>query len=284
MAATFQKAQRKRAKLRLGISGVSGSGKTYSALLVAYGLTSDWERVALIDTERHSGELYADLGGYSVCEIDAPFTPQKYIEAINAAEQAGFGAIIIDSLTHAWTADGGMLDMADKLAASGKNSFTAWRDVTPWHNKLVDTLLQSTAHIIVTVRAKTEYVLEEDSKGKKVPRKVGLAPQFRDGLEYEMTTFFDISDKHFATTTKDRTKLFDSAMPFIPSVETGKQFVAWLNLGTEEKQLTAEEAAMVTTPKGKPLGELTKEQLETVINGAYQKHVIDAAKVVIATK
>lgn len=229
----FKKAERKNAKLRLGISGVSGAGKTYSSLLVAYGITKDWGQIALIDTERGSGELYSDLGEYCVGQLDAPYTPQKYIDAIKSAENAGFEVIIIDSLSHAWTGEGGMLDIQDAVAKASRsgNSYTAWREVTPLHNKLIDTILQSKCHIIITTRAKTEY-LQTEENGKKAIKKVGLAPIFRDGLEYEMTTFFEVGLDHTASVSKDRTKLFDGTY-FKPSIETGEKLVQWLNGGAK---------------------------------------------------
>ena len=231
----FQKAERKKSKLRLGISAPSGGGKTYSALLLAYGIVKDWEKIAVIDTERGSAELYSNLGEYCVAQLEPPYTPQKYIEAIHAAEQEGFEIIIIDSLSHAWTGEGGMLDMQDAAAKASKsgNSFTAWREITPLHNKLVNTILQSPCHIIVTTRSKTEYVLQDDGNGKKSPKKVGLAPVFRDGLEYEMTTFFDLSQEHIASVTKDRTNIFDGQY-FKIDVGTGEKLANWLNSGVEE--------------------------------------------------
>ena len=233
---TFQKAERKKSKLRLGISAPSGGGKTYSALLIAYGITKDWSKIAVIDTERGSAELYSDLGEYCVAQLTPPFTPQKYIETIHCAEQSGFEVIIIDSLSHAWTGEGGMLEMQDTVARASKsgNSYTAWREVTPLHNKLVDTILQSPSHIIVTTRSKTEYVLQTDDKGKITPKKVGLSPVFRDGLEYEMTVFIDMSTEHVATATKDRTRLFDGKY-FTPSINTGESLYNWLNSGAENK-------------------------------------------------
>lgn len=227
----FRKAQRKQAKLKIGISAPSGAGKTYSALLMAYGMCGDWSKIAVIDTENGSAELYSDLGGYSVCPITPPFTPKKYIAAINEAVEAGFKVLIIDSLSHAWSGAGGLLEMKDKAtkASNSGNSFTAWRDVTPEHNKLVDTILQSDIDVIVTLRAKSDYVITDDN-GKKSIKKVGLAPIFRDGLEYEMTVFFDMSQDHIATASKDRTRLFDG-QNFTPTFDTGKQLVEWRNGG-----------------------------------------------------
>lgn len=231
----FRKAQRKQAKLKIGLSAPSGAGKTYSALLMAYGMCGDWEKIAVIDTENNSAELYSHLGDYSVCPIAPPFTPKKYIAAINEAVEAGFKVLIIDSLSHAWSGEGGLLEMKDKAtkASNSGNSFTAWRDVTPEHNRLVDAILQSDIDVIVTTRAKSEYVITDDN-GKKNIKKVGLSPIFRDGLEYEMTVFFDISQEHIATASKDRTGLFDGQ--FIkPTVETGKALVEWRNGGAERQ-------------------------------------------------
>ena len=234
----FRKAQRKQVRLKIGLSAPSGAGKTYSALLMAYGMCGDWEKIAVIDTENGSAELYSHLGEYSVCQITPPFTPKKYIAAINEAVAAGFEVLIIDSLSHAWNGEGGLLDMQDKAAKASKsgNSFTAWREITPEHNRLVDCVLQSDIDVIVTTRAKSEYVMTDDN-GKKGVKKIGLAPVFRDGLEYELTVFFDISQEHIATASKDRTGLFDG-QNFTPTVETGKQLVEWRNSGVvAEKQV-----------------------------------------------
>jgi len=242
----FRKAERKKAKLRCALAGPSGSGKTYSALLMAFGLGG---KVALIDTENGSGDLYAHLGEYDICPITAPFIPDKYIAAIKAAEAAGYDIIIIDSLSHAWAGEGGLLDMQGKIADSGKgNSYTAWRSVTPKHNALVEAMLQSKSHIIATVRSKQDYVQEKDEKGKVTQiKKVGMAPVQREGLEYEFTVFFDLSMQHEASASKDRTSLFDSR--FIkPSPELGKELLAWLNSGADVPPPPVPAAAEKTTP------------------------------------
>lgn len=228
----FRKAQRKQVRLKIGFSAPSGAGKTYSSLLVAYGICKDWSKIAVIDTENGSAELYSDLGEYSVCQIAPPFTPKKYIEAIESAEKEGFEVLIIDSLSHAWSGEGGLLDMQDKVARASKsgNSFTAWREITPEHNRLVDAILQSDIDVIVTTRAKSDYVINDSGNGKKEIKKVGLAPVFRDGLEYELTVFFDLTQDHIATTSKDRTRLFDGN-PFIPSIKTGEALAVWRNNG-----------------------------------------------------
>jgi hypothetical protein len=225
----IRKAERKKAKLRLGLAAPSGAGKTYSALLMAFGLGG---KVGLIDTEHGSGDLYAHLGDYDIIGIEAPYTVAKYTAAIREFEQAGYTTIIIDSLSHAWSGDGGLLDKQGKMADRGTNSFAAWRTITPEHNALVDAMLQSPCHIIATMRAKQEYVLETNDKGKQQPKKVGMAPVQREGMEYEFTVMLDIDMGHIASASKDRTSLFDGQF-FKISKATGEQLLAWLETGVE---------------------------------------------------
>lgn len=230
---TFHRAERKQAKLRLAICGPSGSGKTYSALLIAQGLAPSG-KVALIDTERGSGELYSDLIEYDISVLAPPFTPQRYTSLIKEAEKAGYDVLIIDSLSHAWVGEGGVLDMHDKASASSKtgNSFTAWREVTPQHNVLVNAILGAGLHVIVTMRTKTAYEVIDEA-GKKKPVKVGLAPVQREGMEYEFTTVLDLSvDGHIATASKDRTRLFDGQR-WMPDIATGETLREWLSSGKE---------------------------------------------------
>ena len=223
----IRKAERKKAKLRLGIAAPSGAGKTYSALLMAFGLGG---KVGLIDTEHGSGDLYAHLGEYDVISIESPYTVSKYCQAIRAFENAGYNTIIIDSLTHAWAGEGGLLDKQGKMADRGTNSFAAWRTITPEHNALVDAMLQSQCHVIATMRAKQEYVLEANDKGKQQPRKVGMAPVQREGMEYEFTVMLDIDMHHIASASKDRTSLFDGRF-FKIDEATGTELLAWLETG-----------------------------------------------------
>jgi hypothetical protein len=213
-------------KLRLGIAGPAGSGKTYSALLIAFGIGG---KVALIDTERGSGELYAHLGEYDVCSITSPFEPEKYTEAVKTAESAGYGVIIIDSLSHAWSGEGGLLDLHGHLSDRSGNSWAAWRKVTPKHNQLVEAMLQSPCHIIATMRSKMEYT-QVTENGKTVVKKLGMNPIQRDGMEYEFTLFLDLDLDHVASAGKDRTSLFDGKF-FKPNKETGRSLIRWLEEG-----------------------------------------------------
>ncbi len=239
MGFTLTNAKRSKAKLRLAVDGPSGSGKTYSSLLIAYGLCGDWSKIAVIDTERGSANLYEDITNgkekYLTGQIDAPYTPQKYLEAIHACENAGVEVIVIDSLTHAWTAEGGLLDIHSDVVKRQKtaNSYTAWGDVTPLHRKLVDAILTSPCHIIATCRSEVEYAQEKDTNGKTVVRKIGMKPQFRKGLDYEMTIVFSLEQNHYANITKSRISTFPVNDVIMPSAETGKKLLEWLNSGAD---------------------------------------------------
>ena len=204
MALSFQRATKHQAKLRLALIGLAGSGKTYSALSIASHLVPSG-KIAVIDTERGSASLYADRFTFDVLDLER-HGPEDYCDAIEAAQEAGYDIIVIDSLSHAWAGKDGALEQVDKIAKrEGKsNNFTAWRDVTPKHNRLVDAMLSCKAHLVVTMRSKMEYVLEKDDKGKSSVRKVGLAPIQRDGLDYEMTVVGDLDLNHTLTITKSR--------------------------------------------------------------------------------
>ena len=220
----FKKAVRESAKLRLALTGPAGSGKTYSSLQIAKGLGG---KIAMIDTERGSGALYANICDYDVLRIDPPFEPRKFLEGIKAAEDAGYDVLIIDSLSHAWAGEGAILTIHDRVAKATRNSFDAWREVTPLHNQLVDAILASTCHVIVTLRTKTGYEVTTEN-GKTKVSKVGLAPIQRDGLEFEFTVVMDLSiEGHVATASKDRTGLFDNSR-LTPDSHTGRKLLAWL--------------------------------------------------------
>jgi hypothetical protein len=219
MTFEIRKAERKKAKLKLGVSGPSGSGKTYSSLL---------DKVTLIDTENGSGELYAHLGPYNVIPFNAPFSPARYVEAIKAAVNAGTEVIVIDSISHEWDGQGGCLDIQSKLG--GK--YQDWAKVTPMHNAFVEAILQSPAHVIVTTRKKQDYEMSK-SDGKTKVEKVGLKEIQRDGFEYELTINFDVEINHYATASKDRTGLFMPRPTFKINEDTGKELLEWANSGAE---------------------------------------------------
>jgi nucleoside-triphosphatase THEP1 len=239
----FNKAERKRSKLRLCLTGPSGAGKTYSALQIAKGLISNPnEKIAMIDTEKGSGELYSHLVDFDIAQLQPPFLIQKYIDMITTASQAGYSVLIIDSLSHGWIGEGGLLDQHQKVTQSrrDRNSFAAWGEITPMQNRLIDTILSTPMHVIVTLRTKTAWEVVENDRGKKQPVKVGLAPQQREGLDYEFSVVFDLSpDKHIAIASKDRTGLFDGEQ-FTPSPATGKKFLQWLDSGIDQSEASTQ--------------------------------------------
>jgi hypothetical protein len=221
----FQRAERKRAKIKVAITGPSGAGKTYSALTMATGLG---QKIAVIDTENDSASLYSDRFEFDTLVISPPYTIQKYLDAIGAAQEEGYDVLIIDSITHAWAGEGGLLSKKEALDARGGNSFSNWAGITKEHEAFKANLLVSDIHLICTMRSKQDYVLDAGDKGKTTPRKVGLAPIQREGMEYEFTTVFDIAMDHNASTSKDRTGLFDGVTAKITK-DTGKRLQQWLN-------------------------------------------------------
>ena len=229
----LRKSERKRAKIKLGIQGPSGSGKTYSALLMANGLYPDWTKTCVIDTENGSADLYAHLGGYNVLQLRQPFTPERYIEAIETAEKEGMEVIIIDSITHEWET---LLEIHGNMPG---NSFANWSKITPRHNAFIQKILQSPCHVIATIRSKQDYVLNEKN-GKMVPEKVGLRGVTREGMDYEFTIMFDLDIKHNGIASKDRTGLFMDKPPFVISQATGKRILKWADAGVELEKIKKE--------------------------------------------
>jgi hypothetical protein len=224
----FRKATKAQAKLRMAITGPSGSGKTYTALSVGTPLG----RIAVIDTERGSASKYADLFEFDVLEL-TEYNPRNYIEAIRAACASGYDVLVIDSLSHAWSGQGGVLELVDRAAkrSQSQNSFAAWRDVTPLHNQLVDTILGSPIHIIATMRSKTEYVLERDERGRTTPRKVGLAPVQRDGMEYEFDVVAEMDMDNNMIISKSRIVALTGGIVNRPDGQFGELLKAWLSDG-----------------------------------------------------
>lgn len=233
----LQKATRKKVKLRLGLSAVAGGGKTYSALLLAKGLVNDWNKIAVIDTENNSASLYSHLGEFNTIELAAPYSPERYIQAIDACVNAGMECIIIDSITHEWDGKGGCLEIADQVtqASNSKNSYTAWAKVTPRHQAFIDKILQCQAHVITTVRRKQDYDMVKDGNKTQVV-KVGMKEVTREGFEYELTCNFNLETSHYCTASKDRTGLFMGKDPFIVTEETGKMIKEWCESGVDEVQ------------------------------------------------
>ena len=224
----FTKAERSDTCIKLALTGASGSGKTYGALKLARGLVGAKGKIAFIDTENGSGKLYYNLTEFFHCDLSAPFEYQKFIDAVKAAEQAGFDCVVIDSLSHLWQ---GILDEKSNIDRKGGNQYSNWTVPSIHFNETIQTILQSPIHVIACLRVKTEYVIEAEvnSKGKtvSVPKKVGLAPVMRDNIDYEFSTVLEVEIDHQCTTSKDRTGLFVNKT-FQITEQTGEQLAAWL--------------------------------------------------------
>lgn len=244
----FQKAQRSQVFLKDAITGPTGSGKTFSALRLAFGLVDGTsKRVAFLDTENDSASLYSDKFDFDVMPIKPPFVSDDFRIGIDAAVSAGYGAVVIDSASHLWK---GILEYKGKIDERGGNQYTNWRDPDKKFNEALDAVLQSKIHVIFCLRSKMEYVMEDNGKGKQAPKRVGLAPIMREGIEFEFTTVFDVAMNHEAVATKDRSGLFPTDKYFQITENTGREIAAWLKTATPKLEPEA-------TPKPK---ELTPEQ------------------------
>ena len=244
----FKKATKSAAKLRLGLVGPAGSGKTMSALRIAHGLGG---RIAVIDTERGSASLYSGERGldFDVLELDS-YEAEHFIGAIRQAEQAGYDVLIIDSLSHAWAGKGGILEFVDQAAKrSGGGSFSGWRDATPRHNQLVDAILGAKLHVICTLRSKVEHVIEQVN-GRTQVRKVGLQPVQRDGLEYEFTVVGDVTQDHELIVTKTRAAWLKDKIIREAGEELGQQLAAWLSDGLPSPVVSAQTPARTADATG----------------------------------
>lgn len=255
----FQRATRKQSKLRLAIDGPAGAGKTFTALRIAHVLAAaEGGRVAVLNTESGAVQKYVGEApdgipwDFDVAQLDS-FSPTSYVEAINEAGRMGYAVLVVDSLSHAWDGVGGSLDQVDRNKSD--NKFTAWKDVTPQHRRMVEAILRAKPHVIVTLRQKMEYVLEENERGKKVPRKVGMKPIQREGMEYEFDVYADMDVDHVLTVAKTRCSAVDGyavAKPGRPFAET---LLAWVQSGEKvrpEDEMPAPPAAPVPAAAPRP--------------------------------
>lgn len=223
----------------MALMGVSGAGKTLGALYIAYGMTGDWSKIALIDTEHERARFYADrsdlnTGEFLYAPFAPPYSPDRYKAMVQAGAQAvgPDGVVIVDSFSHAWNNEGGVLDLKEQIASrAGKNSYTAWQEAGKEQNSLVNTILAVNCHVIVTMRSKMDYALVENDRGKMEPRKMGLAPIQRDDTEYEFDVVLDIARSHIATASKDTTFLDKFGEVITPQL--GRNLADWLNNGAE---------------------------------------------------
>lgn len=286
----LKKAARRKAYLKAGITAPAGGGKTAGSLLVAYGLMKEkypnlpdekiWEKIAIIDSENGSGELYVNsviantkIGEYNAITLNPPFTADKYMNAIDLCETSGIEVAIVDSTTHLWSGEGGLLEKQNTVATKSKsgNSYMAWREVTPDHNRFVEKMLQCNMHLIATMRSKMEYVQEKDGDGNTRVRKLGLKPVQREGMEYEFTVFLDIDDNHTAVASKDRTGLLDGKT-FKLNPQIGRDLMNWLESGSDEPEVVKADNRTLSDVK-REVKQLVKANPEKDYKGlVFEKH------------
>ncbi len=243
---TFHKAVKYGAKLRMALSGPAGAGKTYTALTLATTLAGGGS-IALIDTEHGSASKYADLFEFDTLCLET-FHPQRYIDAIHEAEAAGYAVLVIDSLSHAWSGQGGLLEEKDKIARAkySGNSFSAWNDASAIQNKLVNVILGAKLHIIATVRSKMDYVLETGANGKTMPRKVGMAPVQRDDLPYEFDVFCSMESDNTLIVDKSRCPALSGAVIAKPNGAVADTLKVWLSGEPTPEPIQEDSPAMAT--------------------------------------
>ena len=239
----FTEVTREKSKLRLALAGPSGSGKTLSSLLIAYGITGDWKKIALIDTEHGRAKFYAnrsdfETGTFLYQEMSPPYSPDRYKRMVSEGVEAvgSDGVVIVDSFSHAWDNEGGVLDIKSSIERSqtNKTNFSAWDEAGKIQNNLVNAILSAECHVIVTLRTKMAYAMEQNEKGKTVPVKIGLAPVQRENTEYEFDIVLNIARNHIACASKDTTFL-DSWNDII-TPELGKSLKEWLDNGVEPEK------------------------------------------------
>lgn len=228
MTLSFKPATREASFARIALSGPSGSGKTYTALALATALS---ERVAVIDTERGSASKYVGLNGWAFDTVQpSSYSPKSLVELLGQAAGAEYGCVVLDSFSHYWMGQDGMLEQADRHAVRG-NTFAGWKEVRPDERRMIDALVSYPGHVVVTMRSKTEYVIEENEKGKKQPRKVGLKPEQRDGIEYEFDVVGDLDHANTLTVVKSRIHTLAKAVVPMPGEELAQQIREWLAEG-----------------------------------------------------
>lgn len=235
-----QVATKEQVKLMLALTGPSGSGKTFSALQLAFGITGDWTKIAVADTENRSSLYYAGQRTGNWEHIDFPpsveggYHPTNWIRLIEYVENdPKIEVLILDSISHEWAMAGGALSLVDNFSKSAKgNTFTPWKNVTPLHNAFIDKMRNSRLHVIATMRSKVEYSVEKNEFGKSTPKKIGTTQIQREGMDYEFGCMFDVDvESHHATSSKDRTGLFAGKPPFLITQEIGKKLVQWCKEG-----------------------------------------------------
>lgn len=268
MSFTFTPAAREGSFARIALAGPSGSGKTWTALTTARELAP---KVAVIDTERGSAKKYAGDDGFTFDVLEMThFDPRDLVKALAAAGAAGYGCVVVDSLSHFWMGSGGMLEQVDNAAKrGGGNSFGGWKEARPMERQMIEALLGYPGHVVVTMRTKTEWVVEENDKGKKVPRKIGTRPEQREGIEYEFDLVGDMDLEHTLVVSKSRIAPLADQVIRRPDGEFGQQVAKWVGDGVPPKSaLDYRDAALGSLQTVDTLRELYMEVQRKRLDGA----------------
>jgi hypothetical protein len=265
---SFNRASKEKAKARIALTGPTGSGKTYTALAVASGLGG---RIAVVDSERGSASKYADEFTFDTLQLTR-FEPAALVDALAVAGHDGYDVLIVDSFSHFWSGTGGILEQVDNAAKriGGANSFAGWKEARPMERAMIDALLAYPGHVIVTMRAKTEYVVDSDERGRKVPRKVGLKPDQRDGIEYEFDIVGELDQENTLVISKSRAKSLSGRVINKPDQRFAEDVLAWLNAGKPAPSVT-DYVSAASDPKA------TYEQLRALYDEVARRHLLDAA-------
>jgi energy-coupling factor transporter ATP-binding protein EcfA2 len=265
---SFSRASKDQAKARIALTGPTGSGKTYTALVAATGLG---KQVAVIDTERGSASKYADEFGFDTVQLTS-FEPAALVDALAVAAHAGYDVLVVDSFSHFWSGSGGILEQVDNAAkrSGGGNSFAGWKEARPMERAMLDALLAYPGHVIVTMRTKTEYVVDSDERGRKVPRKVGLKPEQRDGIEYEFDIVGDLDQENTMVISKSRAKALSGMVVRKPDARFAESVLEWLDAGRPTKTVP-DYVAAANAP------DATYDQLRALYDEVARRQLLDAA-------
>lgn len=234
MTFVFEPATKEAVKARLVLEGPGGSGKTCTALRIASAL-ADGGRIAVIDTQARQSLYYADQFKFDVTHLSS-FHPDSLVDALACA--SGYDVTIVDTASRFWSGREGMLEQVDRLSdgRSGSTFNNGWKEMRPVEMRMIEAMMCHPTHLIVTLRVKTEYVINVDpSTGKHNPRKVGLKPDQREGLDYEFSIVGTLDMAHTMTVTKANFGLFDGAIIEKAGEEFGLEWLQWLNNGERIK-------------------------------------------------
>lgn len=244
---SFEQARRYKRKARIAIYGASGGGKTRTALEFASFIAGvEGKQVAYIDTEKGSATLYSPADpaaklkegefNFIHCPADPPFDHTWLIDGIRQIAASGqFSVLVIDSLSHWWFGEGGLLDQKEALAKTPKyDSFSAWSEISKRYNALVEAIIDANIHMIVTMRSKQEYERKEDSNGRKTIERVGLAPVFRDDILYEVDLALLMNIGAICQVDKTRFNEFQGKVTEKPGAAFIRPFYEWLSGSSDD--------------------------------------------------